>query len=131
MSENNQSHKENADADAIQRKALSTEALSEALKKFQNNWATLEPQAKAQLRECWDHDHRKAERRQLLWQCVLIMVLGALWLIILAAMIRCLKGAISDIGKYEAVVLCAFLVVSLSVPATLALFLMKKHRDDD
>jgi ferric-dicitrate binding protein FerR (iron transport regulator) len=119
------------EADALQRKATATSALADAVKRFEDNWATLEPQAKAQLRECWNHDHQKAERRQLFWHCFWLGVFGVVWLWTLSALVHCLEGAISDIGQYGAVVLCVFLVISLSVPATLALFIIKRPRDDD
>lgn len=122
------------EANALQSKATAMIALADAVKKFQDNWATLEPQAKVQLRECWDFDHRKWEEEQqykhnrnLIW---LLIGGGLIWLLLLWEVIRCLEGAVSDIGKYGAVVLCVFLVISLSMPATIALFIMKRPRDD-
>lgn len=105
-----------------------------AVDDFQGKWSTLDAQAKALLKGCWDFDHRKWEEEQrhkhnrnlILW----LIGGGLLWLCLLWAVIRCLEGAVSDIGKYGAVVLCVFLVVSLSVPAAVAIYLMRRSSDD-
>jgi hypothetical protein len=119
---------------ALNKHAEMLKTHAKAVDEFQAKWSSLDAQAKTLLKGCWDFDHRKWEEEQhykhnrnlILW----LIGGGLSWLCLLWAAIRCLEGAVSDIGKYGAVVLCVFLVISLSVPATIALFIMKRPRDD-
>jgi hypothetical protein len=119
---------------ALNKHAEMLKTHAKAVDEFQAKWSSLDAQAKALLKGCWDFDHRKWEEEQrhkhTLYQITFLVAGGLIWLGLLWAVIRCLEGAVSDIGKYGAVVLCAFLVISLSVPATLALFIMKRPSDD-
>lgn len=107
---------------------------SKAVEEFQAKWESMDAQAKALLKGCWDCEHRKWEedqkykhKRNLI---LLLSIGGVVWLGLLAVVVRWLEGAISDIGKYGAVVLCVFLVMSLSAPATVVLFFMRNPHDE-
>ena len=102
---------------------------AKAVETFQVKWKDLDVQAKAQLRECWDLDHRKAERSQSFCHCFGIGVLVLAWLALLVGAIFCLEAPLSDMGKYGAIVICVFLIASISVPASVVFYVMKRQSE--
>lgn len=111
----------NAAALADHQKAIL--ANTKAVEEFQAKWSALDAQAKSLLRECW-------ERKQLFRHHFGIGSLALVWLGLLVCAIRWLEAPLSDMGKYGAIVLCVFLVVSISVPASVMFYIMKRSPDE-